>query len=87
VLKRLDHYRELRAFIVECPSCGFIKYLKRNVSLYTAWQCGYKTGYDKARYQDEMYIWFLMWVTFVLGILVTLSVINITEWLRWIGGA
>lgn len=83
--KRIDEHKDIRAFIVECSNCGYLKYLKRNVSLFTAWKAGYKTGRLEATKEAAIYTWFYVWLAFTLGALITLAVVNFTKMLAWRG--
>lgn len=81
--KRVDHYKEIRAFVVECPSCGFLKYLKRSVSIYTAWKCGFHTGYWEGIKNSTWWTYAYTIIAFILGVLITMAVYGFVGWYWW----
>jgi hypothetical protein len=72
---RTDKNGYLHSFLVECDKCGFVKVLRRPMTMYKSWKIGYRKGYEDAQlyYSCENIFIGILGVTLVGAVLLLIQ--------------
>ena len=82
---RTDKNGYLHSFLVECDKCGFVKVLRRPMTMYRSWKIGYQQGYEDAvlKYSFENIFIGILSVALIGAILVLIQSMIVTGVLTW----